>query len=127
MQSNDHHREVGDAEFMGLAKDEARARMLRKMLKNLAQGDERDPLAAMARDVMSGRRGIRDAIDDLPRNESLEGRFDRFQQRWDAMSESERLAAERQSSQYLDEQRREIMTEREQSGRHGATPPRHRG
>lgn len=127
MQSSQNEREVGDAEFMGLAKDEARARMLRKMLKNLAQGGGRDPLAAMARDVMSGRRGIREAIDGLPRSESLEVRFETFQQRWDAMSESERLAAERESSQYLDERRREIRAEREAAGRPGAAPPRHRG
>ncbi|MFF3748489.1 hypothetical protein [Streptomyces kronopolitis] len=126
MHSNHSQREVGDAEFMGLAKDEARARLLRKMMKNLAQGDDGDPLAAMARDVMSGRRGIREAIDGLPRNESLEARFDTFQQRWDAMSESERLAAERESSQYLDEQRREIRAERESAGRPNAAP-RHRG
>ncbi|MFE1763574.1 hypothetical protein ACFW81_05065 [Streptomyces angustmyceticus] len=112
---------------MDLAKDEARARMLRKMLKNLAQGDERDPLAEMARGVMSGRQGIREAIDGLPRNESLEVRFDAFQQRWDAMSESERLAAERESSAYLEEQRREIKAEREAAQRSDVTPPRHRG
>ncbi|WP_328690634.1 hypothetical protein OHT20_09705 [Streptomyces caniferus] len=127
MQFNESQREVGDAEFVGLAKDEARARMLRKMMKNLAEGDERDPLAAMARDVVSGRRGIREAVDGLPRNESLEARFDTFQQRWDAMSESERLAAERESSQYLEEQRREIRAEREAAGHPGAVPPRHRG
>ncbi|MFG2094775.1 hypothetical protein [Streptomyces sp. NPDC048612] len=127
MQSNENQREVGDVEFMDLAKDEARARMLRKMLKNLAQGDERDPLAEMARGVMTGRRGIREAIDGLPRDESLEVRFDNFQQRWDAMSESERLAAERESAEFLEEQRREIKAERESAGRWDATPPRHRG
>ncbi|WP_406481480.1 hypothetical protein [Streptomyces platensis] len=126
MQPNENEREVGDAEFMDLAKDEARARMLRKMLKNLAQGDGGDPLAEMARDVVSGRQGIREAIDGLPRNESLETRFDTFQQRWDAMSESERLAAEREGSQYLDEQRREIQAEREAAAGRHAAPSRHR-
>ncbi|ARF55779.1 hypothetical protein [Streptomyces gilvosporeus] len=126
MQNGSEPREVGDVEFMGLARDEAKARMLRKIMQNLSKGDADDPLTELARDVMSGRRGIREALDTMPRDESLDTRFDAFQQRWDAMSESDRLAAERESTAYLAEQHREIRAEREAAGHTGTTPPRHR-
>ncbi|WP_310726526.1 hypothetical protein [Streptomyces sp. N2A] len=125
MQHRNEHREVGDEEFMSLARDEAKARMLRKIMQNLSRGNEGDPLTEMARDVMSGRKGIREAIREAPQDESLLVRFETFQQRWDSLSESDRLAAEREARSYLEEQRQEIVTEREASQRASSTPPRH--
>jgi hypothetical protein len=118
-------REVGDEEFMSLAKDEAKARMLRKMMQNLAKGDAGDPLTELAKDVMSGRQGIREAIQNAPQDESLAAKFESFQQGWDAMSETDRLNAEREGAKYLQEQRQEITAERELAERTRTTPPRH--
>ncbi|MFJ6750750.1 hypothetical protein ACIQNI_21570 [Streptomyces sp. NPDC091266] len=125
MQHDMPPREVGDEEFMSLAKDEAKARMLRKMMKNLAKGESGDPLTELAKDVMSGRQGIREALNNAPQDESLAVRFETFQQRWDAMSEADRLDAEREGAKYLQEQRQEITAEREMAERKQTTPPRH--
>ncbi|MFJ8674231.1 hypothetical protein [Streptomyces sp. NPDC093589] len=125
MQHDMPPREVGDEEFMSLAKDEAKARMLRKMMKNLTKGESGDPLTELAKDVMSGRQGIREALNNAPQDESLAVRFETFQQRWDAMSEADRLDAEREGAKYLQEQRQEITAEREMAERKRTTPPRH--
>ncbi|MCF3177203.1 hypothetical protein IPZ61_28290 [Streptomyces sioyaensis] len=110
---------------MVLTKDEAKARMLRKMMQNLSQGSSGDPLTELAKDVLTGRKGIREAIQEVPQDESLVTKFETFQQRWDAMSESDRLAAEREAGNYLEEQRQEIVAERDTARQANATPPRH--
>ncbi|MFG2224038.1 hypothetical protein [Streptomyces sp. NPDC048644] len=125
VREGDSKREVGDEEFMSLAKDEAKARMLRKMMQNLAEGDTKDPLTQLARDVMSGRSSIQDAVRDAPQDESLVLRFESFQGSWDTMSENDKWTAERAANAYLDEQRREIVAERDTAARTGTTPPRH--
>jgi len=104
-------REVGDEEFLDIAKDPARARALRKSLQKLA-GSNDETLKEMARDVLAGRVGLREAMRTGVYREALHEKAKMGMRAYEQMSAEERSAAEAQGQVQLDEYQREIDRER---------------
>ncbi|MEV3861039.1 hypothetical protein AB0J38_42860 [Streptomyces sp. NPDC050095] len=105
---------IGDSDLMSLTGgDQARARALRKSLQKLA--DDRspdDPLREMAREVLSGRIGLREASRVPAYSEALGDRMLQGWREYDNLSARERSAQEAAARAYLAEQRAEIEDER---------------
>lgn len=123
-------REVGDEEFLDVAKDPARARALRKSLKRLAEDDRGGALQEMAREVLAGRIGLREAVSNTAYREALSERARSGFQALGEMSEADRRAAEEEGRRQLDAYQREIDEERRrqrEDGRSGRSNPRHDG
>ncbi|MFG2399087.1 hypothetical protein [Streptomyces lydicus] len=125
MSSNDSEPRVGDDEFVPLTRDPAMARMLRKQLEVLADGKGGEVLAEMAREVLSGRIGLREAVQVGAYEEELVRNVGSFQQKWDEMSAEERAHAEKEGARFLQEQRAEIEQERRERGREAQAKSRH--
>lgn len=104
-------REVGDEEFLDIAKDPARARALRKSLQKLAEDGRGGALQEMAREVLAGRIGLREAVQNSAYREALSQRASRGFQAIGEMSEADRRAAEEEGQRRLDEYQREIDEE----------------
>jgi vacuolar-type H+-ATPase subunit I/STV1 len=103
--------EVGDEEFLDIAKDPARARALRKSLQRLAgSGDE--TVREMAREVLAGRVGLRQALRTGAYREALHERAEIGMRAYEQMSAEERSAAEAEGLRQLDEYQEEIDRER---------------
>ncbi|MEU6576992.1 hypothetical protein [Streptomyces sp. NPDC046805] len=120
--------EVGDEEFLDIAKTPAKARALRKSLQRLA-GSEDETLREMARDVLAGRVGLRQAMRTGAYREALHERASVGMRAYEGMSAAERRAAEVEGERQLDAYQEEIdreKAERQQAaGRSG--PARHEG
>ncbi|MBK3644362.1 hypothetical protein [Streptomyces sp. MBT33] len=113
--------EVGDEEFLDIAKDPARARALRKSLQRLADSRD-DTLREMARDVLAGRIGLRQAARNRAYREALSEGARPGMSACDRMSAEELRAAEAEGRRQLDECQREIdqeRAERQGEGRRG--------
>jgi len=104
---------IGDADLMNITGgDQARARSLRKALQKLA--DDRapdDPLREMAREVLSGRTGLREAARVPAYAEALGDRMVRGFREYDSLSLGERTDQEAAARAYLAEQTAEIKAE----------------
>ncbi|WP_051741653.1 hypothetical protein [Streptomyces xylophagus] len=105
---------IGDADLMNLTGgDQARARSLRKALQKLA--DDRapdDPLREMAREVLSGRTGLREAARVPSYAEALGDRMVQGFRGYERLSLDERVNQEAAARAYLAEQAAEIDEER---------------
>ncbi|MFJ2892924.1 hypothetical protein ACIO53_43565 [Streptomyces sp. NPDC087305] len=110
---------IGDADLMNITGgDQARARSLRKALQKLAHDRAPDdPLREMAREVLSGRTGLREAARVPSYAEALGDRMVQGFRKHDSLSPGERAAQEAAARAYLAEQAAEIEEER----RAGAT------
>ncbi|TQJ90390.1 hypothetical protein [Streptomyces sp. SLBN-31] len=125
--------EVGDEEFLDIAKDPARARALRKSLQRLAgSGDE--TVREMAREVLAGRIGLRQAARNVAYREALSERARAGMHACDRMSAAERHAAEVEGRRQLDECQSEIdrelaewQAERRRGRKAGEAPHQSRG
>lgn len=114
----DQH-EVGDEEFLDIAKDPARARALRKSLQRLADSKD-ETLREMAREVLAGRVGLRQAMRTGAYREALHERAQAGMRAYEQMSAEERSAAEAEGQRQLDEYQKEIDRERaERQGERG--------
>ncbi|MFG2782649.1 hypothetical protein ACGFY7_33020 [Streptomyces prunicolor] len=105
---------IGDADLMDITGgDQARARSLRKALQKLA--DDRapdDPLRELAREVLSGRTGLREAARVPAYAEALGDRMVQGFREYDSLSPGERVDQEAAARAYLAEQAAEIEEER---------------
>ncbi|MFF4909667.1 hypothetical protein ACFY2T_32955 [Streptomyces sp. NPDC001260] len=102
--------EVGDEDFLDIAKDPARARALRKSMRRLAEsGDE--TLREMAREVLAGRIGLRQAAQNGAYREALSEAARVGMRGYEQMSAAERRAAEAEGQRQLDECQGEIDRE----------------
>ena len=110
---------IGDADLTDVTGgDQVRARALRKSLQKLA--DDRapdDPLREMAREVLSGRVGLREAARIPAYAEALGERMAEGRREYDRLSGQEREAQQAQARAYLAEQKAEIEEERSSRGR----------
>ena len=125
-----NEREIGDADLTGITGgDEARARALRKTLQKLAGSSEAGaPLQEMAREVLSGRIGLREAMRVNAYAEALGERVAEGRRAYEALPPEELERQQEEARRYLDAQREEI--EEERRGPHGGPPdgpPRHSG
>lgn len=124
-------REIGDADLTDITRgDEARARALRKTLQKLAQSSEAGaPLQEMAREVLSGRIGLRDAMRVNAYAEALGERVAEGRRAYEALPPEELERQQEEARRYLEAQREEIEEERRnaQGGPPGQWPPRNDG
>jgi hypothetical protein len=118
--------EVGDEEFIAIARDPARARALRETLRKLARADGGSgdgPLREMAREVLAGRIGLREAMQVGPYREALRDRARAGAGAYEGMSAAERTVAEaegrRRLGAYQEETDRERAVRRGPGGRGG--------
>lgn len=121
-------REVGDGEFLDIAKTPAQARSLRRALQKMAEGGAGGTLQEMAREVLTGRVGLRDAMNNSSYREALSERTRQGFEAVSGMSDSDRMAAEQEGQRQLDEYQQEIDEEEQQhhAGESGRTQ-RHSG
>ncbi|MCM2579847.1 hypothetical protein [Streptomyces meridianus] len=125
-----NEREIGDADLTDITGgDEARARALRKTLQKLARSSEAGaPLQEMAREVLSGRIGLREAMRINAYAEALGERVAEGRRAYEALPPEELERQQEEARRYLDAQREEIEDERRgpASGPPGG-PSRHDG
>lgn len=105
-------REVGDEEFLGIARSPERARSLRRALKMLADGGAGGTLQEMAKEVLRGRMDLRDAMNNSAYREALSERTRQGFEAMSNMSESDRWAAEQEGQRQLERYQEEIDEER---------------
>ena len=110
---------IGDADLMDITGgDQARARALRKSLQKLADGRAPDdPLREMAREVLSGRMGLREAARIPSYAQALGERVSHGFREYSNLSPEERKDQEARARAYLAKQKAEIEEERRQRAR----------
>ncbi|MFG2192540.1 hypothetical protein [Streptomyces sp. NPDC048639] len=123
-------RQIGDADLTDITRgDEVRARALRKTLQKLAGSEQAGPaLQEMAREVLSGRTGLRDAMRNGSYAEALGERVAQARQAYEQLPPDELERQKEEAQRFLDAQREEIEEERRERGGSGpGRPPRHDG
>jgi hypothetical protein len=118
-------RQVGDEEFLDITQSQAEARLLRKALQQLSDGGAGEALQEMAREVLSGRMGLRDAVSHSAYGEELIAKNASFREEWESMSEREREELAEQGHQLIEKERREIEAEKREAD--GGRPGKHSG
>jgi hypothetical protein len=114
-------RQIGDTDLMDVAHDEARTRALRKSLQRLAdspQGRGNGALQEMAREVLSGRVGLREALRVGVYAEALGERVAAGRREFEQLTPEELAQQSAEAQNYLEAQRAEIEQER------AVVPPR---
>ncbi|MER5937477.1 hypothetical protein ABT121_09180 [Streptomyces sp. NPDC001928] len=120
--TQDDEPRVGDEEFISVARDPAMARLLRKQLESLADGRAGAVLTEMAKEVLSGRIGLREAVRVGAYEQELLATAEKFERKWNEMSEQEKSQAEAEGARLLREQQDEIDQERRDQQQHSAGP-----
>jgi len=110
--TQDEEPRVGDEEFISITRDPAMARLLRKQLESLTDGRAGGVLAEMAKEVLSGRIGLREAVRVGAYEQELLASAEKFERKWDEMSELEKSQAEAEGAKLLRQQQEEIDQER---------------
>lgn len=126
---------IDETEFMEITGDQAQARELRKALEQLAAGGAGGTLSEMAREVLSGRVGLREAVNITSYSEAILEGAKPFETAWNSLSEAERDTFATEGEAYMERQRLEIEEEkrvRRQGGAsdadsHQNSRPRHDG
>ncbi|MGW1958573.1 hypothetical protein ACWCPI_38550 [Streptomyces sp. NPDC001920] len=128
-ESRDSGGQFDDSELLEMSQgDPAQARLLRKSLETLAAGHGGDALKEMAQEVLSGRAGLRDAVNVSAYADQLIERAAPMAERWAALSEAQReeLAAEGRRA-IAAEQERIDEERRAEPGEGGSHKSRHDG
>ncbi|MFE4575246.1 hypothetical protein [Streptomyces chartreusis] len=120
--NQDDEPRVGDEEFISIARDPAMARMLRKQLESLADGKAGAVLTEMAKEVLSGRIGLREAVRVGAYEQELLASAEKFERKWNELSEQEKSQAEAEGARLLREQQDEIDQERREQQEQSARP-----
>jgi hypothetical protein len=111
----DEERQIGDADLMDITHDEVRARALRKSLQRLADSQSGNgALQEMAREVLSGRIGLREALRIGPYSEALGERIAQAREEYEQQSPEEREQQRAEALRYVEAQREEIEQERQE-------------
>ena len=118
----DRDREIGDDELMDVAQDPEQAHRLHKALRTMASNPSvGGPLQDMAKQVLSGRIGMRDVLQTDAYMDALGARMSEIRRAADEQTPEERLAQRRQVERWREEQ--EAEGERERAERDGPTQP----
>lgn len=118
---------VDDAEFLDIAKGEAEARQLRRTLETLVEHGN-GTVKEMARDVLAGRIGLREAVNVSSYSEALVETARPFREKWEEMSDAERHQLAAEGERQLEEERRQLASERaEKQFREGGSHRPRRG
>ncbi|GAA2468169.1 hypothetical protein [Streptomyces macrosporus] len=108
--------EVDDLEFQNENRDRVQARALRKQLQQLAQGGAGSVLQEMAREILSGRVGLSEAMRVPAYAEALGEKVRTFRESWERMTPEEREKQKSEARRFLEVQRQEIERENRESG-----------
>jgi hypothetical protein len=123
----DKEPQIGDADLLNITRDEVRARALRKSLQRLADSQSGNgALQEMAREVLSGRIGLREALRVGSYSEALGERIAQARQEYEQQTPEEREQQRAEALRYLDAQRDEIERERQEQHSDGSKS-RHSG
>lgn len=111
-------KEISDADLMDVAADPAQARRLHKALRTLADTPDADGrLKEMAREVLSGRLGMREALGSGAYLGAIGDRVAELKRADERLTPEERVAREEQArrwfAQQADEEARAESAERE--------------
>ncbi|MEV4739187.1 hypothetical protein [Streptomyces sp. NPDC049555] len=93
--------DVTPEEFVTPGRDKARARVVHDALRQLATGGAGDVLQEMAREVLAGRTGLREALQVGAYADALMERFVQARAAWERLPEQEREAHAEQARRYL--------------------------
>ncbi|NED85063.1 hypothetical protein G3I76_33895 [Streptomyces sp. SID11233] len=104
--------EVGDADFLEFTPDQARARALRKQLQQLSSGGAGEVLKEMAKELLSGRIGLREAMRVPAYSEALGERVRTFREDWEQMSPEEQEEQREGARRFIEAQNEEIEREK---------------
>ncbi|MGP2440142.1 hypothetical protein [Streptomyces sp. JW3] len=111
----DKEPQIGDADLLDITHDEVRARALRKSLQRLADSQSGNgALQEMAREVLAGRVGLREALRVSAYSEALGERVAQAREEYERQSPEEREQQRAAAVRYLKAQREEIEREREE-------------
>ncbi|MBT2505935.1 hypothetical protein J7I98_08515 [Streptomyces sp. ISL-98] len=121
-------RRVDESEFLEMSgQDPAQARVLRKSLEELASGRGGDALKEMAREVLSGRTSLRDAVNISAYSDQLVAQAAPMAEKWAALSEAEREALAAEGERSMAEEQGRIDEERRASPDDSGKKSRHDG
>ncbi len=121
-------RRVDESEFLEMSgQDPAQARVLRKSLEELASGRGGEALKEMAREVLSGRSGLRDAVNVSAYSDQLVAQAAPMAEKWAALSEAEREALAAEGERSIAEEQNRIDEERRASPGDSGKKSRHDG
>ncbi|TMU90720.1 hypothetical protein [Streptomyces sp. DASNCL29] len=98
---------VGHEEFLSIAPDPGVALLIKKQLEGLAAGKGGEVLKEMATDVLTGRIGLREAMQVPAYEEELVTNIDKFQRHWSDMSSEDRSQAQAVADRFLGDLRQE--------------------
>ncbi|GAA2721068.1 MULTISPECIES: hypothetical protein [Streptomyces] len=93
--------EVPPEEFVTPGRDRARARVVHDALRQLAAGSAGDVLQEMAREVLAGRTGLREAVQVGAYADALLERFVQARAAWERLPEAEREHHAEQARRHL--------------------------
>ncbi|OEU86686.1 hypothetical protein DB35_23765 [Streptomyces abyssalis] len=124
---HDASKRVDETELLEIARDPVDARRLRESLEKLAGGASNDTLKEMAKEVLAGRIGLRDAVAVPAYSEALIEGGRPFREEWDKLSaaERERLAAE--GEREYEAKRLEMEAEQRRGAENSGSKARHSG
>ncbi|WP_327705028.1 hypothetical protein [Streptomyces decoyicus] len=128
MRNEEPEKHVDESEFADMAGSPAEARAIRKALEMVADGGAGGTLKEMAQEVLTGRIGLRDALNVSAYTEQMAEQAQPIRERWDGLSEREREAMAAAGERYLAEQQQEIDNEHAEKLRgdaHSRIKPRH--
>ncbi|WP_146104650.1 hypothetical protein [Streptomyces cinnamoneus] len=94
--------EVGYEEFLSRGRDHAQAQVVHKALQHLATGGDDDVLREMAREVLSGRIGLREAMRVGAYADALGEHVQPVRAAWEQMPQAEREQYTHEARQLLD-------------------------
>ncbi|GJF29723.1 hypothetical protein KNE206_24230 [Kitasatospora sp. NE20-6] len=109
-------RQVGYEEFQDIAQSPGEARLLHKAMKQLADGGAGPAMQEMARDVLAGRTGLRQALSQSAYSPELLAGADSLHDRLSAMSDRERDELAEQGRRFIAQEDREIEDEAREAG-----------
>jgi hypothetical protein len=111
-------KQVDESEFMDIAQnDPVRARNLRLTLEKLAESGSNETVKEMAREVLSGRLGLREAVAIPAYSEGLVESMQPFKEKWAQLSDTEREELAAEGQRLAEEQERELREERDETQR----------
>ncbi|MBO1336368.1 hypothetical protein [Streptomyces sp. VRA16 Mangrove soil] len=102
---------------LDLTDDPVQQRLLRKALEVFREGGRGPVLQEMAREVLAGRVGLREATRIPAYAEAVIEQGQEFRRRWESMPDSERAALAREGERQVAEERALMAAERAERGR----------
>jgi hypothetical protein len=107
-------KEISDADLLDVADDPAQARRLHKALRTLADNPNADgTLKEMAREVLSGRLGMREALGSGAYLEAIGDRMAELKRADERLTPEERAAQEERARRWFEQQAEEEAREDE--------------